>query len=185
MEEGEMPLPELPVVAEGEATGGERWYLRAGGSPEEYDSTLETVHADGRRDQGGMCGPALYPGELLNVYLGRADQGLLRVVVRTDPQVQRLRLQSERGARCDFSAPSAHDPAVGVNLFADRWRTVSRSPAAGPSQVRRGSSSRLSISRSSIGRKSRATGSGISIETRPPTGPPATMPPGPTPFRQG
>jgi hypothetical protein len=83
-----------------------------------YDSMLETVHADGRRDQGGMSGPALYPGELLNVYLGRADQGPLRVVVRSDPQVQRLRLQSERGARCDFFAPSAHDPAVGVNLFA-------------------------------------------------------------------
>jgi hypothetical protein len=118
MEEGEMPLPELPVVAEGETTRGERWYLRAGGSPKTYDSMLETVHADGRRDQGGMSGPALYPGELLNVYLGRADQGPLRVVVRSDPQVQRLRLQSERGARCDFFAPSAHDPAVGVNLFA-------------------------------------------------------------------
>jgi hypothetical protein len=118
MEEGEMPLPELPVVAEGETTRGERWYLRAGGSPEEYDSMLETVHADGRRGQGGMSGPALYPGELLNVYLGRADQGPLRVVVRTDPQVQRLRLQSESGARCDLFAPSAHDPAVGVNLFA-------------------------------------------------------------------
>jgi hypothetical protein len=79
---------------------------------------LETVHADGRRDQGGMGGPALYPGDVLNVYLGRADQGPLRVVVRTDPRVQRLRLQSERGARCDMLAPSAHDPAAGVNLFA-------------------------------------------------------------------
>jgi hypothetical protein len=125
MEEVEMPLPELPVVAEGESTGGERWYLRAGGSTEEYGSMLETVHADGRRDQGGMGGPALYPGELLNVYVGRADQGPLRVVVRTDPQVQRLRLQSEGGAQCDFFAPSAHDPAVGVNLFAVllRWTT--------------------------------------------------------------
>ena len=79
-----MPLAELPVVAEGETTRGERWYLRAGGSPETYDSMLETVHADGRRDQGCMSGPALYPGELLNVYLGRADQGPLRVVVRSD-----------------------------------------------------------------------------------------------------
>jgi hypothetical protein len=118
MEEDEMPLQELPVVAEGETTRGERWYLRAGGSPEAYDSMLVTVHADGRRDQGGMGGPALYPGDLLNVYLGRADQGPLRVVVRTDPRVQRLRLRSERGERCDMLAPSAHDPAAGVNLFA-------------------------------------------------------------------
>ncbi len=113
-----MPLPELPVVAEGETTRGERWYLRAAGSPEAYDSMLETVHADGRRDQGGMSGPALYPGDLLNVYLGRAGQGPLRVVVRTDPRVQQLRLQSERGAQCVMLAPSAHDPAVGLNLFA-------------------------------------------------------------------
>lgn len=113
-----MPLPELPVVAEGETTRGERWYLRAGGSPEAYDSMLETVHADGRRDQGGMSGPALYPGDLLNVYLGRADQGPLRVVVRTDSRVQRLRLQSEVGERCDMLVPSAHDPVAGVNLFA-------------------------------------------------------------------
>jgi hypothetical protein len=113
-----MPLPELPVVAEGETTRGERWYLRAGGSLEAYDSMLETVHADGRRDRGGMSGPALYPGDLLNVYLGRADQGPLRVVVRTDQRVEQLRLQSERVAQCDMLAPSAHDPAVGLNLFA-------------------------------------------------------------------
>lgn len=113
-----MPLSELPVVAEGETTRGERWYLRAGGSREAYDSMLETVHADGRRDQGGMSGPALYPGDLLNVYLGRADQGPLRVVARTDSRVQRLRLQSEAGERCDMLAPCAHDPVVGVNLFA-------------------------------------------------------------------
>jgi hypothetical protein len=65
-----------------------------------------------------MSGPALYRGDLLNVYLGRADQGPLRVVVRTDPLVQRLRLQSEMGERCDMLVPSAHDPVVGANLFA-------------------------------------------------------------------
>jgi hypothetical protein len=113
-----MPLPELPVVAEGETTRGERWYLRAGGSPQAYDSMLETVHADGRRDQGGMSGPALYPGDLLNIYLGRAGQGPLRVVVRTDPRVQQLRLQSESGAQCVLLVPSAHDPVADVNLFA-------------------------------------------------------------------
>jgi hypothetical protein len=118
MEEGEMPPPQLPIVAEGETARGERWYLRAGGSPEAYDSMMETVYADGRRDQGGMGGPALYPGDLLNVYIGRADQGPLRVVARTDPRVQRLRLQSESGEGCDMFAPSAHDTAAGVNLFA-------------------------------------------------------------------
>jgi hypothetical protein len=63
-----------------------------------------------------MGGPALYPGHLLNVYTGRADQGPLRVVVRADPRV-RLRLQSERGERCEMLV-SARDQSVGMNLFA-------------------------------------------------------------------
>jgi len=113
-----MPQPQLPVVAEGQTTRGERWFLRAGGSPTAYDSMIETVHADGRRDQGGMSGPALYPGDLLNVYIGRADEGPLRVVARTDPRVQRLRLQSESGEQCDMFEPSAHDIGARVNLFA-------------------------------------------------------------------
>ncbi len=112
-----MPLPELRVVARGETARGERWFLKAGGSAEDYYSMVETVHQDGRRDEGGMGGPALYPGHLLNVYTGRADQGPLRVVVRADPRVRRLRFRSERDERCEMLV-SARDPAVGVNLFA-------------------------------------------------------------------
>ena len=112
-----MSLSELPVVAEGQGTRGERWFLRAGGSPEDYSSMIETVHRDGHRDEGGMRGPALYPGQLLNTYTGRADQGPLRVVVRADPRVRRLRSRSERGEQCDILF-CAHDPDVGVNLFA-------------------------------------------------------------------
>jgi hypothetical protein len=112
-----MPLPEFPVVARGETARGERWFLKAGGTAEDYYSMVETVHRDGRRDEGGMGGPALYPGHLLNVYTGRADQGPLRVVVRTDPRVRRIRFQSERGERCEMLV-SARDRAVGVNLFA-------------------------------------------------------------------
>jgi hypothetical protein len=78
---------------------------------------METVHRDGHRDEGGMGGPALYPGHLLNVYTGRADRGPLRVVVRADPRVRRIRFQSERGERCEMLV-SARDQAVGVNLFA-------------------------------------------------------------------
>jgi hypothetical protein len=112
-----MSLPKLPVVAEGEGARGERWYLKAGGSSEDYYTGIETVHPDGRRDEGGMGGPPLYPGHLLNVYTGRADRGPLRVVVRTDPRVQRLRFQSELGEQCDMLA-ATRDPAVSVNLFA-------------------------------------------------------------------
>jgi hypothetical protein len=48
-----MSPPELPVVAEGEGSRGERWYLKAGGSSEDYYTMLGTVHPDGRRDEGG------------------------------------------------------------------------------------------------------------------------------------
>jgi hypothetical protein len=112
-----MSLPELRVVARGETARGERWLLKAGGSAEDYYSMVETVHRDGRRDEGGMGGPALYPGHLLNVYTGRADQGPLRVVVRADPRVRQLRFRSGRGERCEMLV-SARDQAVGVNLFA-------------------------------------------------------------------
>jgi hypothetical protein len=119
-----MPLPEMPVIAEGEAPGGARWYLKAGGSAEDYYTMIETVHADGRRDEGGMGGPPLYPGSLLNLYTGRADDGPLRVIVRADPRVRRLRLESGNHQWCE-SLPVGDDPAVGVTFFASLlpWRT--------------------------------------------------------------
>jgi hypothetical protein len=53
-----VPPPDLTVIAEGDAPGGELWYLRAGGSAENFYTLLETVHPDGSRDEGGMGGPA-------------------------------------------------------------------------------------------------------------------------------
>lgn len=117
-----MPFPDLTIIAEGHASegpafAGEHWYLRAGGSAEHYYTLLETVHPDGHRDEGGMGGPVLYPGRLLNVYTGRADRGFLRVVVRADPRVRRLCLQSEQGERCDL-LPVRDDTDLGVVFFA-------------------------------------------------------------------
>jgi hypothetical protein len=117
-----MPMPDLMMIAqchapEGPGYAGERWYLRVGGSAADYYTLLETVHPDGHRDEGGMGGPVLYPGRLLNVYTGRADRGFLRVVVRADPRVQRLCLQSEQGERCDLR-PVGDDTDLGVVFFA-------------------------------------------------------------------
>ena len=71
-----------------------------------------------------MGGPAIYPGSLLNVYTGRADQGPLRVIVRADQRVQRLRFHSGQGEQCEL-LPVTDAPAVGVTLFAILlpWRT--------------------------------------------------------------
>jgi hypothetical protein len=111
-------MPELTVVAEGDAPGGEHWYLKAGGSAADYYTLMETVHPDGRRDEGGMGGPVLYPGRLLNVYTGRADPDLLRVIVRADRRVRQLHFDSERGERCDMLLPTVDDADLGVALFA-------------------------------------------------------------------
>jgi hypothetical protein len=110
-------VPDLTVIAEGDAPGGELWYLRAGGSAENYYTLLETVHPDGHRDEGGMGGPLLWPGHSLNVYTGRSDRGLLRVVVRADRKVRRLYFQSEKGEWCDLP-PVEEDADLGVTFFA-------------------------------------------------------------------
>ena len=65
-----------------------------------------------------MGGPVLYPGRLLNVYTGRADPGFLRVVVRANRRVRRLRFQSEMGERCDMLLPTISDDTLGATFFA-------------------------------------------------------------------
>jgi hypothetical protein len=110
-------MPDLAVVAQGETVAGEHWYLKAGGSAEDYYTMLETVHPDGHRDEGGMGGPVLYPDQLVNLYVGRADAGPLRVLVRADLQVRRLRLRSQRGEQCEMR-PVAADAELGVTFFA-------------------------------------------------------------------
>jgi hypothetical protein len=112
-----MSVPELATIAEGVLPSGQRWILRAGGSREDFCTFLETVHPDGHSDEGGMGGALLYPGQLLNTYTGCHDRGLLRVVVRADPQVARLRLTLATGERLDLAAV-ATDPGLGVNFFA-------------------------------------------------------------------
>jgi hypothetical protein len=112
-----MPVPGLTVVAEGQTARGERWYLKAGGSAQDYYTLMETIYPDGHRDEGGMGDPAIYPRNLLNVYTGRADQGPLGVIVRADRRVRRLRFCSGQGEQCDL-LPATDVPAVGVTLFA-------------------------------------------------------------------
>ena len=99
-----MPVPELAVVAEGETA-------------QDYCTLLETIYPDGHHNEGGMGGPALYPGNLLNVYTGRADQGPLRVIVRADRKIRRLQFGSRPGEQY-YLLPATDAPAVGVMLFA-------------------------------------------------------------------
>ena len=112
-----MPVPELMVVAECEEISGATSYLKVGGTAEDYYTLLETVHPDGRRDEGGMGGPVLDPGRLLKVHTGRTGDGDLRVVVRADSRVQRLFLESEAGEWGDILSVGEDDD-LGVTFFA-------------------------------------------------------------------
>jgi hypothetical protein len=113
-----MPLPDLDVLAKGDLPSGQHWILKAGGtSADDFYTFLETIHPDGHRDEGGMGGPLLFPGSLMNAYTGGSDQGLRRVVVRADPRVARVRVQLASGERLDLP-PLATRADVGVSFFA-------------------------------------------------------------------
>jgi hypothetical protein len=113
-----MPLPDLDVLAEGDLPTGQHWILKAGGaSADDFYTFLETIYPDGHRDEGGMGGPPLHPGSLMNTYTGGSDQGLRRVVVRADPRVARVRVQLASGEQLDLPSLATR-PDVGVSFFA-------------------------------------------------------------------
>jgi hypothetical protein len=111
-----MAMPNMTVVAEGDLPTGEHWILKVGGTADDYETFLETVHPDGHRDEGGMGGPPLDPGQYLNMYTGGDDQGLRRVIVRADSRVHRLVMELDTGER-RVLAPVATDPAAGLAFF--------------------------------------------------------------------
>jgi hypothetical protein len=112
-----MAEPDLAVVAEGDLPSGQHWIVRAGGTAEDFYTVIATIHPDGHSDEGGMGGPPLYPGSVLNVYTGAADGGLRRVLLRADRRVARVLLRLENGEQL-MLAPLGTWPEVGVTFFA-------------------------------------------------------------------
>ena len=106
----------LQILAEGRLATGERWSLQAGGTSRDFYSFLETVRPDGSRDSGGMGGPPLYEGSLLNVYTGGSAHGLRRVLVRASPAVSTVRVNLV-GEEPAILRPVAEQPDVGVVFF--------------------------------------------------------------------
>lgn len=112
-----MPQPDLAVLAEGDLPTGQHWILKAGGTRDDCYTFLETIHPDGHRDEGGMGGPPLSPGSLMNTYTGGSDRGLRRVLVRADPRVARVRVKLASGELLDL-AQLATRADLGVSFFA-------------------------------------------------------------------
>lgn len=111
-----MQPPEMAVLAEGDLPTGERWTLKARVSGDDLYTVLETLHPDGHSDAGGMGGPALDRGKLMNVYTGGSDRGRRRVLARTDPRVARLRLEVAGGEELELS-PVATRSDLGLAFF--------------------------------------------------------------------
>ena len=112
-----MPLPDLAVLAEGGLPTGHRWILRAGGSSSDFYTFLETIDPDGHRGEGGMGGPPLHPGSLMNTYTGGSERGMRRVLVRADPHVARVHVHLGSGERLDL-LPVAVRPDLRLVFFA-------------------------------------------------------------------
>jgi len=112
-----MAQPDLVVLAEGDLPSGEHWILKAGGTDRDFYTFLETIHPDGHHDEGGMGGPLLYAGSLMNTYTGGSDRGLRRVVVRADPSVATVRVELASGEVLDL-LPLAYRAEPGVLFFA-------------------------------------------------------------------
>jgi hypothetical protein len=125
---------QFTIVGEGDAPGGARWQVMAGGTAEDSLHSRKVIEPDGTWDGIAVGGPALpSDGRLAEVYsgvknIGRPDQEPLRVHVRADPRVRRLHLVSRDGDECD-ALPVADDDEVGVTLFfvATTWMAGLRS----------------------------------------------------------
>ena len=110
-----MPLPEM-IIGEGRLPSGEHWILRAGGTEDDYDTVLQTIHPDGHRDAGGMGGPPL-KCEHIDVYTGRHNQGLGRIIVRSDAQVRKVLAELDTGEQVEVPSVGK-DPAMGLTFYA-------------------------------------------------------------------
>ena len=112
-----MQPPEAPVIAEGETPAGERWYLYAAGTSDDYWTMLKTFYSDGEGGGAGAFGPALSADSPFYFTIGHyGDDKPLSMVIRTENRVRRVRLRSPQGMSRDL-LPVADDAAVGVTFF--------------------------------------------------------------------
>jgi hypothetical protein len=88
---------ERHVISEGRHGGGLSWLVWAQRQPfggaepgaDELMSMIRVISADGRvLHEGGGAGPALYPGDLMNVSTGGSDEGPHCLLTRVHPSIR-------------------------------------------------------------------------------------------------
>ena len=93
------------VVAEGTHNAGVSWVVWARrDEPRDGDllCMIRLKDASGRIvHAGGLSGPPLYPGQMLNVSTGGSEEGPRALLARVDPAVRRLELRTQDGGVVD------------------------------------------------------------------------------------
>jgi hypothetical protein len=112
------------VVAEGTHDAGVSWVVWARrDEPRDGDllSMIRLKDAGGRIvHAGGLSGPPLYPGSMLNVSTGGSEEGPRALLARVDPAVQRLELRTQDGGVVDvplFDCPDVPEVRFAAMLL--------------------------------------------------------------------
>lgn len=109
---------ERHVIAEGSYGDGLSWLIWAQRQPlhgaqldtDELMSMIRVTSADGRvLHEGGAGGPALYPGDLMNVSTGGSDEGPYCLLARVHPGIRRVELATAAGKSLDVPVYDSTD----------------------------------------------------------------------------
>jgi len=109
---------ERHVIAEGSYGDGLSWLIWAQRQPsggaqlgaDELMSMIRVCPADGRvLHECGGGGPALYPGDLMNVSTGGGDEGPYCLLVRVHPSIRRVALATAAGESLDVPVYGSAD----------------------------------------------------------------------------
>ena len=110
-------MGERKTVAQGRYDDGLSWLVWAerqaapGGPPDaELMSMIRVTDASGRvLREGGAAGPALEPGQLMNVSTGGGDEGPYCLLARVHPDIRRVAVTTEAGKTMNMPVHDAPD----------------------------------------------------------------------------
>lgn len=98
------------------------WQVRVHGDDADLSSMLYLYRGTKLLKGGGMGGPPLYPGDLVNDYRGYSDHAPAQVLVRTHPDVISVVVTTERNIRVPVALSEVIQPwglCFGVAILDD------------------------------------------------------------------
>jgi hypothetical protein len=104
-------MPALTTVGQGESVDGDRWTIEAGGTRAQCLTVLLIDLPDGRSAGGGLGGPTLPAGRLMNMSWHRSDSGHTYVVGPVHPSVARVRVDLDGAGQAGLDLDPTGDPA--------------------------------------------------------------------------